>query len=368
MDNVVVAALNSGATIYALLQIGNILFLGGNFTSIGGVSRNGIAAVDATTGTLLPFFNAGGVGGGTPVVMTFHFTGSMLLVGGYFTSFGGATRNGIAAIDPNTGTLLPWYPTGGVGGPSFFLSSFAQKGNYLYLAGHFTSIGGIARTRLAAVDLSNASVLSWYPTGGAISGFPRKIVLGEDGNTLFLGGSFLNVGGVAKARLVALDSNTGSVLPFTPPLFSSSSSSTPYVDQIIQIGSKLFIAGDFNTISSQNRMNFAVVDATTGALLSDYPPNGGISGYGVYALAKKENSILLMGVFTSIAGVSRFGIANLDPANMQVLSWYPPNGLGNTDVSIQKASVFGPDTLWISGYFSNIGGLPRNGIAKLNLF
>lgn len=174
VDPISIGALNSSGAIYSVIQVGNTIFLGGDFTSIGGVVRNGIAAIDSVTGNLLPFFQGTGGVGGINFVSSFHYTGSMLLVGGAFSSLGGISRNGIAAIDPSNANVLSWYPSGGLTSTGFTLYTFCQKGNILYVAGSFTSISGVQRARIAALDLSNASVLPWYPTSGAATGYPKK--------------------------------------------------------------------------------------------------------------------------------------------------------------------------------------------------
>ncbi|MCG6195611.1 hypothetical protein LFX25_20420 [Leptospira sp. FAT2] len=362
----VLPAINVGATISALIQVGNTVFVAGDFSSIGGVPRNGIAAVDVVTGNILPYFTNGGLGGSS-TYLAFHYTGTILILGGGFTNFNGQARSGIVAIDPSSGNILPWYPSGGVGGPSFFITSFAQKGNVLYVAGHFTSIGGVARTRLAALDLNTANTLTWYPSGGAISGFPKKLLLSEDGNTLFIGGTFLQIGGQAKARLAAVDANTGSVSSFTPPTFSSSSSSTPFVEYLAQVGSKLFIAGDFTSVSSQSRLGFAVLDSNTGSLLPLNISLSGNPGYTIYTIAKKDTALYLAGYFSTVGGQTRYSIVSIDSGSLSVLAWYPIGGVG-ADYSISKMYQTSIDSVWVIGYFNQIGGFARNGIAKLSLF
>ncbi|EQA61432.1 hypothetical protein [Leptospira alexanderi] len=368
VDPISIGALNSSGAIYSVIQVGNTIFLGGDFTSIGGVVRNGIAAIDSVTGNLLPFFQGTGGVGGINFVSSFHYTGSMLLVGGAFSSLGGISRNGIAAIDPSNANVLSWYPSGGLTSTGFTLYTFCQKGNILYVAGSFTSISGVQRARIAALDLSNASVLPWYPTSGAATGYPKKLFLSEDGNTLYVGGSFQKIGGLSKARLAAVDATTGEVLSFTPPSFLSSSTSVPYISCLAQSGSKLFIGGEFSSVAGQTRSGFAVLDATTGSLLSNYP-NGGFSSPTAYKSFVLKNSFLYIGGwFDSVGGQVRNGIAALDSNSLNVLSWYPPGGLGGPNASIYNFSPCGPDSIWVNGYFNSIGGVMRNANAKLNLF
>ncbi|MCG6170220.1 PQQ-like beta-propeller repeat protein [Leptospira sanjuanensis] len=371
VDPVVVGALNSGAEIYSLVQIGNILFLGGYFTSIGGVSRNGIAAIDANTGTLLSHFQSGGLGGTNPVISSMVYTGNMLIVGGGFNSINGVSRNGIAAIDPDTGNVLSWYPQGGLTGSLYSIMTMLLKGNILYVAGSFLTIGGVSRVRIAAIDISTAGVTSWYPFGGVSGGLSSKFCLSEDGNTIYLGGSFSMIGGQNKPKISALDPISGSVkTSFNPPTVNSSY--TPNIDSIYQVGNNLVIGSatsSFTAISGQTRSGFAILDSTNGSLTSLYP-TGGFSGISPYTTGFTSigNSLYVFGHFDSVGGQTRNGIVSLDLNSMQILSWYPPNGVGGSDFSILRAFPSDSNSIWVYGWFTSIGGVPRNGIAKLNLF
>lgn len=358
----------NGFTIFAMAQAGNTVFVGGDFTTIGGVARNGIAALDATTGAVISWYPTGGVGGINPIVTSLLVNGTTLYVGGAFTTIGGSARNGIAAVDIVSGSILSWYPTGGTGSSSTFVRCMCLKDNTLYIGGTFTSMGGQSRLRIAALDITTATVSSWYPTGGA-NGIIRVLTLSPDQTTIFVGGSHTTIGGQSRTRISALDSTSGAVLNWGPGTFLSGSTSTPFVDIIVVIGQKVFIGGTFDSIGGTTRNGLAALEYSTGALSTWYPP-GGLTGPSLTAtgFGNIGNTLFIAGYFLTIGGVPRLSLAALDATTGVTQDWYPPNGLGNSDSSVYKGFVLAGNSFWIFGFFQSVGGLARNNFAKLNMF
>ncbi len=116
----------------------------GDFTTIGGQARNGLAALDAATGAATAWNPDANWTVGTLAV-----AGDTVYAGGAFTAIGGQARSGnIAALDATTGTATAWNPSADGGG----VSTLALSGDTVYVGGGFTAIGGQARNRLAALN------------------------------------------------------------------------------------------------------------------------------------------------------------------------------------------------------------------------
>jgi hypothetical protein len=81
------------------------VYAGGYFTRIGGQPRNGIAALDAITGAASAWNpNATPADSGVGAIAV---SGSTVYVGGKFEKIAGQPRNGIAALDSTTGSEIP---------------------------------------------------------------------------------------------------------------------------------------------------------------------------------------------------------------------------------------------------------------------
>ena len=102
----IVTGLLDVGRVQALARSGNTLFIGGDFDAVHGQPRSNLAAVDATTGALLPF---------SPlldqVVDKLALEGGALYVAGVFRAVSGQPRSGLASFDATTGALLPWAPS-----------------------------------------------------------------------------------------------------------------------------------------------------------------------------------------------------------------------------------------------------------------
>jgi hypothetical protein len=134
-------------------------YLGGTFTSVGGVPATNLAAVDTTTGTLIQGFahNA------DRPVDTVRYLKGMVLVGGAFATINGASRSHLASLDPGTGAPTSYANLSITGNyPNFvtriFNAQVSHSGDRLLVEGVFTSIAGQPRQQVAILDLGAQSL------------------------------------------------------------------------------------------------------------------------------------------------------------------------------------------------------------------
>src|SRR5262249_32647322 len=136
---------------------GNRLYAAGSFTTAGGTGRRYLASFDlAANPPTLTAWNPGASDQTRSVVVT---TGGQVLTGGDFTSIGGVVRNRLAAIDLTSGQPTSWAPD-----VSAVVIAMKKIGTTLYVGGYFTSINGQMRNRLAAFDTTTGNLLSWAPS------------------------------------------------------------------------------------------------------------------------------------------------------------------------------------------------------------
>ncbi len=195
---------------------GNTVFVGGEFTTarpagsavgVNTVPRANLMAYDIRTGEMTPWNP-----GANAVVKSMRVSpdGSRLYVGGNFTQIGGATRYRIAAFSTSTGALLSWAPTSNAQ-----VSAIDVFGDTVFMGGNFTSMAGGARPRLAAVSATTAALL---PLTASLDGGygVTDLVASPDGGKIVLTGSFTSANGSTNPGrgMVALDSTTGASVPW----------------------------------------------------------------------------------------------------------------------------------------------------------
>jgi hypothetical protein len=154
------------------------------------------APAQAQSSDAMPSFNG--------AVLTIAYGGDVAYLGGDFTAAivrgKQVARGHVAAIDARTGTLLPWAPNA-----DGRVKALVVNGGSVFLAGDFGTVGGQKRDSLARVDASSGAPHATFKH--AISGRPYAIAVA--GNRLYLGGAITAVDGQARGRLAAFNLTTG---------------------------------------------------------------------------------------------------------------------------------------------------------------
>jgi outer membrane protein assembly factor BamB len=136
-------------------------------------------------------------------------SGSRLFVSGGFTRIGGVRRKYLAAVDARTGSVLPWDAH-----PDDIVGDLAVSGSTLYVEGVFAHIGGKHRFALAAVDVRTGGATAWDPEPDTNEHGDSVSSIAADRSAVFVAGQFSHVGGARRLGFAALDPATGKALPF----------------------------------------------------------------------------------------------------------------------------------------------------------
>jgi hypothetical protein len=191
-----IGAPGAGSTVWSALAvdepsaIGPAVYVGGQFTTIGGVSAARIARWNGTTWSAL--------GTGTPdVVYALIARDGWLYAGGGFANAGGQPgTHGIAKWDGTN-----WFTVGGgMAQNNSGLRAFAFLGNDLYAGGYQNELGGVTLHKLGRWNGVAWSALPGDPIGSTDSVSALGIYDDGDGEALYVGGTFTAAGGNSYAR------------------------------------------------------------------------------------------------------------------------------------------------------------------------
>jgi hypothetical protein len=146
-----------------------VVYIGGDFTAVrppGTVPGAGeqpalhLTAFDAATGIPMAGFSPTITSTSSTAATVFSTAlspdGSILYLGGRFTTVDGVARPNIAAVSAATGALLPWAPK--LSATSTVFAVTTTPSGAVYLGGQFAVVNGTGRANAAEVDTSGPGI------------------------------------------------------------------------------------------------------------------------------------------------------------------------------------------------------------------
>ncbi len=353
-------------TVRDMIVVGNTAYIGGSFTALtpagGGtaVTRNHVAAINMTTGALLPWNpNVSGT------VYNILPAGNNVYLGGSFTTVGGATHKNIAEVNNTTGAVVTAFANSSR--PNKAVRAMVIAGGNLYVGGAFTS----PRSYMMEVDATtNAYIPTWAPVVDA----EVRALATDTSQTRIVEGGFQQCptgsGCDGRIGIGAVNTTDGAFLPFAyhgPPTFIPPPG-FPYrpfqVINFAQDGNTLFAAGTGNggTVLSLNMED--------GTLNWQGGYNGNIVGIGV-----TDGIVYAGGHYSTYCGpvpgnnffcagrpgsADRSKLSALDEATGALQPWAPTV---NTALGIEAV---GADLgrVAVGGEFTRISGVAVNHFAR----
>lgn len=193
----------------AVQSDGKIL-VAGFFTSVNGVTHNAVARLNAD-GSLDAGFSPAVTGsefGAYGSSVTLQANGKIVLAGN-FIAINGVTRGGIARLNADGSLDTSFDP--GSGADDSVRPVRIQPDGKLVIGGYFKTFNGVARTRLARLNADGSLDPSFDPGSGATGSDPERgasgdvyaLALQTDGKVL-VGGYFDTVGGVTREAVARL--------------------------------------------------------------------------------------------------------------------------------------------------------------------
>ncbi|MCS6903829.1 MAG: trypsin-like peptidase domain-containing protein [Bacteroidia bacterium] len=310
-------------------------FIGGSFTKVGLATQRGLVHIKSDY-TINPLWI-----GTDSTVFSLARRGDTLFVGGAFNYINGVARSKLAAIRISNGSVLNWTPT-----PNAAIYKILVHQNQLFVAGRFEQISGQNRPFVAAFSLSTLQLSSWNPKPDG-----EVFALEAQGNFLYIGGRFVNVGNQSCKRIAKINIQTG----------LASTWNAQADNEVLSLklwNNILFMGGGFSQVNQSPRIGLAAISTESGNLLSWNPQANGI----VYALDIKNNILWAGGSFTAIGDSARNFLAAIDLSTGRATNFKAD---ANHAVFTIVPAPTSPIIL-VGGLFSSIGALPASYLAAYN--
>jgi hypothetical protein len=246
---------------------------------------------------------------------------------------------------------------------------FVQLGATMYAGGSFGSVSTAPGVSPGGTFTRN-NIVAFDPTSGVIRSFAPSIngavwALATDGTSLYVGGAFSSVNGVARRGLVKLNPTTGAVDAAFNANFNSGQ-----VTETAVVGGRLLVGGTFaGKLRALNLTSGANTGYVNIAITGTVADNAGPTEVYRFAVNPAGTRLVAVGNFTSVGGQTRWRAFMLNLGATATLSswWYPP--LQNL---CQAASLpdymrdvdFSPDGSWFAtvstGFVPQAGGVGRD--------
>jgi hypothetical protein len=154
-------------------------------------------------------------------------------------------------------------------GSTVYAITHSRDGGVIYVGGNFPDIGvrdaagngHAVRANIAALNSADGTVTGWNPSA---DGTVRALAVSADNNTVYAGGSFATISGVARSRLAALQANgvgdgTGNDAGFAPE--PNDTVQALNVTPDASGGDQLFIGGAYDEMATGARSGYTAYSA-----------------------------------------------------------------------------------------------------------
>ena len=350
-----------GGTAYALaVQADGKILVGGSFSTLTSKPRSNIGRLNAN-GTLDTAFNPGAMG--TVYSLAVQPDGR-IVVGGSFTNLAGQTRYCIGRLNadgsPDTDFLPP--AIGSFYGAIIKCLAVQPDGKIL-MGGGFEYLAGQPCLCVARLNPDGTLDTSFNPPNTYVleplDTIVVSLALQADG-TILCCGSFVSPSSRFSCPIFWLNSD-GSLnrrlfaMPYpnypTPRLRSS----------VVQADGKILLGGSFSALGQVSCGNLARLN-TDGSLDSSFTS---FANNYVYALTVQADAkILVGGAFTQLNGQPHQSIGRLNPDGSLDTSF--DLGVVGTGSIVTSLALQNDGKILVGGILTNLAGVTRSSLARLN--
>ena len=336
-------------------------------------AQRALAIFDAATGVPDSCQFALTFGSSNPIVYAVAAAqgGNTVFVGGNFSTIGGVSVARLAEIDVVQCRVTAFRP----GAISSTVLSIAPTADAVYFGGAFQTVGGQSRRSFAKVNRSGA-LQSWIAnaSGNTVDNYTptvlpeansrgTAITVSPDGSKVALGGNFFTMNGQSTHSIVVVDGTGGGVLRTYPNFVQNTSRTQVLVSDGVNFygGNEGSNAFDGRFAISWNTLDQVWRDICLGAVQTMLVTSGLLfSGH-------HNHDCAAMGMFPDGRRTYLSVTRTADPGQSKLV-WLPDlndgtgEGLGPRSMALARAGS--TDYLWIGGEFTRVNGTNQQGLTR----
>ncbi|MFT3829916.1 MAG: hypothetical protein QM691_09460 [Opitutaceae bacterium] len=334
-------------------------YVAGAFLQIDGAPRSSIARFNAD-GSLDDEFAVGAGGIAGDVLAVAVQADGKVVIGGAFTRVGGLARNRIARLNVDGSPDTSFAPGYGCDGPVRGVA--VDAAGRILVCGEFGFFNGSRRQGLVRLSSDGQIDYSFFPyaptlggdQGSAFAGMANCLVVQSDG-LIVLGGSFTSYNGTARRNLVRLNADGTLDSGFDP---GAAVGLIP-VAVALQSGGRIVVGGAYGW----GKTDYLLRLNADGSVDPGFGGGANFDGVVCALHVDASDRILVGGAFGHFGGTKRTRIARLASGGSLDLSFDP--GAGFDDIVRALAISTGGDVL-VGGCFGNVDSRPARAVARLS--
>jgi uncharacterized delta-60 repeat protein len=186
----------SDSSVYSVaVQSDGKVLIGGAFTAYNGTSRGRVARLNSD-GSLDTSFLATGAGANGNVYSIALQSDGKVLIGGDFSTYNGTSRGYVARLNSD-GSLDTSFLATGAGADISVNAVAMQSDGKILIGGWFTTYNGASRGSVARLNSDGSLDTGFLATGAGANNYVNSIAVQSDGKVL-IGGGFITYNGTSR--------------------------------------------------------------------------------------------------------------------------------------------------------------------------
>lgn len=320
--------------------------------SCGGATRS-----FAQSGSLDPSFIVGTGANNRVFSMVSEPDGDQVL-GGSFTTYNGSTVGRLARLG-RTGSLDASFNTNiGIGANSQVTALALDASGRIFVGGSFSLFNGVARSRFVCLN-SDGTVDGTFSMGSGFGGGNVNAIAVDGFGRIHVAGTFTSYNGTSVGRVVRLLPDGSLDATYDT---GTGANNELYACDLDDAG-RLVIAGLFTSVDGVSRRGIARLN-TDGSVDTGFAPGAGMNGAVFCVNHQRDGKMLLGGLFTAYNGsVPAPRIARLNSDGSFDGSFTPGSGFNSWVYTIV---LQGDGRILAGGDFTSFNGNARGRMVRLN--